>query len=89
MPTTASKGGWTSFIYQGVTTEYQVALASGQKVRVVAQNVQETWRAALVPEGSRVYVHWTSGASLVLRDGAAAATLETGDEDEPVAASRG
>jgi spermidine/putrescine transport system ATP-binding protein len=82
------EGQVESFIYQGVTTEYQVELAAGQKVRVVAQNVQETWRAALVPEGSRVYVHWTSGASLVLRDGAGAATLETGDEDEPVAAGR-
>ncbi len=82
------EGTVADFVYQGVTTEYQVELAGGQRVRVVVQNTGETWRADLLPVGRRVYLHWPEGASLVLHEGAGLARLETGDEDEPPAGRR-
>jgi spermidine/putrescine transport system ATP-binding protein len=73
-------------VYQGVTTEYQVEVPAGQRVRVVAQNVLDTWQGALVPVGSPVFLRW--GASLVLGDVDGAAPEEADDEDGALAARR-
>jgi spermidine/putrescine transport system ATP-binding protein len=81
------EGQVAAFVYQGVVTEYQVALRDGQKVRVIVQNLRETWGSSVVPEGSRVYLHWSRGAGLVLAD-TGTAHVETGDEDDAVAAPR-
>src|SRR5262249_60023030 len=55
-----------SFVYQGAATEYQVALVGGQEMRVIVQNIGETWRAAVVPLGTRGYLCWGRGAALLL-----------------------
>jgi spermidine/putrescine transport system ATP-binding protein len=81
------EGRVAAFVYQGVVTEYQVELRDGQKVRVIVQNLRETWGSSVVPEGSRVYLHWPRGAGLVLAD-TGMAHVETGDEDDAVAAPR-
>jgi spermidine/putrescine transport system ATP-binding protein len=81
------EGQVTAFVYQGMVTEYQVELRDGQKVRVIVQNLRETWGSSVVPEGSRVYLHWSRGAGLVLAD-TGTARVETGDEDDAVAAPR-
>jgi len=76
------------FVYQGVMTEYQVELHDGAKVRVIVQNLRETWGSSVVPEGSRVFLHWSRGAGLVLADTPGTAPVETGDEDDVVAVER-
>jgi spermidine/putrescine transport system ATP-binding protein len=81
------EGQVAAFVYQGVVTEYQVALRDGQKVRVIVQNLRETWGSSVVPQGSRVYLHWSRGAGLVLAD-TGTADVGTGDEDDAVAAPR-
>ena len=81
------EGRVAAFVYQGVVTEYQVELRDGQKVRVIVQNLRETWGSSVVPEGSRVYLRWSRGAGLVLAD-TGMAHVETGDEDDAVAAPR-
>jgi spermidine/putrescine transport system ATP-binding protein len=81
------EGRVAAFVYQGVVTEYQVELRDGQKVRVIVQNLRESWGSSVVPEGSRVYLHWSRGAGLVLAD-TGTAHVETGDEDDAVAAPR-
>jgi spermidine/putrescine transport system ATP-binding protein len=82
------EGRVASFVYQGVMTEYQVELRHGEKVRVIVQNLRETWGSSVVPEGSPVYLHWSRGAGLVLADAPGAASVETGDEDDAVAVPR-
>jgi spermidine/putrescine transport system ATP-binding protein len=77
-----------AFVYQGVMTEYQVELHDGGKVRVIVQNLRETWGASVVPEGRRVFLHWSRGAGLVLADIPGTASVETGDEDDAVAVPR-
>jgi spermidine/putrescine transport system ATP-binding protein len=74
------EGRVVDFVYQGMTTEYQVATAD-QKVRVIAQNVGETWRSALVPVGASVFLSWTRGAGLVLSAGEGP-RLDTVEDDE-------
>jgi len=81
------EGQVVAFVYQGMVTEYQVELRDGQKVRVIVQNLRERWGSSVVPEGSRVYLHWSRGAGLVLAD-TGTARVETGDEDDAVAAPR-
>jgi ABC-type Fe3+/spermidine/putrescine transport system ATPase subunit len=82
------EGRVDAFVYQGVMTEYQVELHDGGKVRVIVQNLRETWGASVVPEGRRVFLHWSRGAGLVLADIPGTASVETGDEDDAVAVSR-
>jgi hypothetical protein len=55
---------------------------------VIVQNLRETWGSSVVPEGSRVYLHWSRGAGLVLADTADTTPVETGDEDDAVAVVR-
>ena len=82
------EGQVASFVYQGAATEYQIALANAQEVRVIVQNVGETWRAAVVPVGTPVYLCWSRGAGLILSDAAGAQPREPGDDDEAPAAER-
>jgi spermidine/putrescine transport system ATP-binding protein len=70
-----------SFVYQGAATEYQIALADGQAVRVIVQNIGETWRAAVVPVGTRVYLCWSRGAALILSD--VGPRRDPAEDDEP------
>ena len=81
-------GQVVGLVYQGVTTEYQVELSAGRTVRVLLQNLVEVWRGAVFPVGTRVFLHWTQGASLLLREGLEAGPAETGDEDEALPARR-
>ena len=81
------EGQVAAFVYQGVVTEYQVELRDRQKVRVIVQNLRETWGSSVVPQGTRVYLHWSRGAGLVLADTGTVA-VGTGDEDDAVAAPR-
>jgi spermidine/putrescine transport system ATP-binding protein len=82
------EGRVADVVYQGMTTEYLVALPGGPQMRVVVPNAGETWGSTVVPAGTSVYLHWPRGAGLVLGDGEGAARLETGDEDEAVAVRR-
>ena len=70
-----------SFVYQGAATEYQIALVDGQAVRVIVQNIGETWRAAVVPVGTRVYLCWSRGAALILSD--VGPRRDPAEDDEP------
>jgi len=70
-----------SFVYQGAATEYQIALADGQAVRVIVQNIGETWRAAVIPVGTRVYLCWSRGAALILSD--VGPRRDPAEDDEP------
>ena len=81
------EGQVAAFVYQGVVTEYQVELRDRQKVRVIVQNLRETWGSSVVPQGTRVYLHWSRGAGLVLAD-TGTVDVGTGDEDDAVAAPR-
>jgi spermidine/putrescine transport system ATP-binding protein len=81
-------GRVVDLVYQGVTTEYQVEVAAGRTVRVLLQNLVEIWRGAAFPVGSRVFLHWTRGSSLLLREAPGAGPPETGEEDEAIPARR-
>ncbi len=82
------QGQVVDLVYQGVTTEYQVEVAAGRTVRVLLQNLVETWRGALFPVGSRVFLHWARGSSLLLHETPGAGPVETGEEDEVVPSRR-
>jgi spermidine/putrescine transport system ATP-binding protein len=75
------EGRVADFVYQGITTEYQVEVLSGQKVRVIVQNLRESWGSSVVPVGSRVYLSWPRGAGLVLGDVARAVQVADGEDD--------
>src|SRR5262249_58762257 len=77
------EGQITGFVYQGAATEYQIALAGGQEMRVIVQNIGETWRAAVVPVGTRVYLCWSRGAGLILSDVHAGSRRDSAEDDEP------
>jgi spermidine/putrescine transport system ATP-binding protein len=80
------EGRVADFVYQGVTTEYRVTVLSGDTLRVIAQNVRESWGGAVIPTGRRVYLQWSRAASRVLDQAAGAGRVETGDEDEAATA---
>ena len=77
------EGQVTGFVYQGAATEYQIALAGGQEMRVIVQNIGETWRAAVVPVGTRIYLCWSRGAALILSDVGAGLRRDSAEDDEP------
>jgi spermidine/putrescine transport system ATP-binding protein len=76
------EGQVADFVYQGALTEYRVSVPPGDTVRVIVPNMRESWAGAVVPAGTRVYLCWPRGASLLLGDAAGAAPAETGEEDE-------
>ena len=67
-------------VYQGASTEYRVALSASRTVRVMAQNLLETWDAARIPVGSAVFLHWPTKAALVLAATNAARSVPLGED---------
>ena len=60
------EGRVAQIVYQGASTEYYVALASGSRLRVVAQNTSADAGEALADRGAPVFVHWATNATLVM-----------------------
>ena len=60
------EGRVAQIVYQGASTEYYVALASGSRLRVVAQNTSADAGEALAHRGAPVFVHWATNATLVM-----------------------
>jgi ABC-type Fe3+/spermidine/putrescine transport system ATPase subunit len=60
------EGHVAQVVYQGASTEYYVALASGSRLRVVAQNTSTDAAEAPADRGAPVFVHWATNATLVM-----------------------
>jgi spermidine/putrescine transport system ATP-binding protein len=60
------EGHVAQVVYQGASTEYYVALASGSRLRVVAQNTSADAAEAPADRGAPVFVHWATNATLVM-----------------------
>jgi spermidine/putrescine transport system ATP-binding protein len=60
------EGHVAQVVYQGASTEYYVALASGSRLRVVAQNISADAGEVPADRGAPVFVHWATNATLVM-----------------------
>jgi spermidine/putrescine transport system ATP-binding protein len=67
--------------YLGVSTQYQVALASGRRVTVYEQNVERATKAELWTPGEAVQLTWLPEHSFVVADAGSAADAAV--EDQP------
>jgi len=80
------EGRVTEIVYLGASTEYYVALTSGSKLRVVAQNSIEG--QTLADMGASVFVHWPARATLVMLEAAHATSDETDGDPGRAGAER-
>lgn len=80
------EGRVSEIVYLGASTEYYVALASGSKLRVVAQNSIEG--QTLADMGASVFVHWPAKATVVMLEAAHAVSDETDGDPGRAGAER-